>query len=134
MARIDHRGIGHGRAGSGAYKGAYSFGSRFRDEKGTNPEELIGAAHAGCFSMALTLGLGRAGFPPSRIHTTAKVEIEQTQDGFRITRIGLDTEVEAPGLDASAFQAQAEAAKKDCPVSRALTGVEVLLNARLITG
>jgi lipoyl-dependent peroxiredoxin len=118
--------------GSGAFEGPYSFGSRFRDEKGTNPEELIGAAHAGCFSMALAYGLGQAGFTPTRIHTRARVAIDQTPDGFRITGIRLDTEAEVPGVDAAAFDAQAQAAKAGCPVSRALAGVEITLTARLV--
>ncbi|MGH6988215.1 MAG: OsmC family protein [Caulobacteraceae bacterium] len=117
--------------GSGAFKGAYSFASRFEDGKGTNPEELIGAAHAGCFSMALALALGQAGFEPRRIHTRAKVEIERVSDGFKITRIALDSEAKVAGIDAAAFQIQAEAAKKGCPVSRALAGVEIHLTARL---
>ena len=117
--------------GSGAYEGAYSFGSRFADGKGTNPEELIGAAHAGCYSMALSGGLGRAGFPPKRIHTTAKVTIEKVGEGFTITRIHLETEAEVPGIDNAEFQKQAEATKLGCPVSRALAGTTITLEARL---
>lgn len=117
--------------GSGAFQGAYSFGTRFRDEKGTNPEELIGAAHAGCFSMALALGLGQAGFTPTSIHTKAKVNIEQVASGFRITRIELDTEADVPGIGEAAFLVEAEAAKNGCPVSQALAGVEIVLNSRL---
>lgn len=117
--------------GSGAFEGSYSFGSRFRDEQGTNPEELIAAAHAGCFSMALALGLGQAGFTPRRIHTKAAAQIERVGEGFRITRIALDTEAEVPGIDAAKFREQAEAAKRDCPVSRALAGTEITLRARL---
>lgn len=116
---------------SGAYQGAYSFGSRFGDEKGTNPEELLGAAHAGCFSMALALMLGQAGFTPSRIHTTAKVEIEQKGAGFAITRIHLETEAAVPALDQQKFHELAEAAKRDCPVSQALAGTDITLTARL---
>jgi lipoyl-dependent peroxiredoxin len=118
--------------GSGAFEGPYSFASRFEEGKGTNPEELIGAAHAGCFSMALSAGLGRSGFTPKRIQTTAKVHLEKVGEAFRITRIELATEAEVPKIDAKAFQEQAEAAKKGCPVSAALAGVDISLNARLI--
>lgn len=124
-------GAGTMKLGSGAFEGRYSFGSRFGSEKGTNPEELIGAAHAGCFSMALALGLGQAGFTLRRIHTTAKVHIDRVAEGFRITRIELDTEAEVPGLDEATFREQAQAAKQGCPVSRALAGTEITLNARL---
>ncbi len=125
-------GAGRMKLGSGAFEGPYSFGSRFAEEKGTNPEELIAAAHAGCFSMALALGLGQAGFTPTRIHTKATAEIEQADGGFRITQIKLETEAEVPSISDMAFQQQAETAKKDCPVSRALAGAEITLNARLI--
>jgi osmotically inducible protein OsmC len=117
--------------GSGAYEGPYSFGSRFEEAKGTNPEELIGAAHAGCFSMALTAGLGRAGHSPKRVATSAKVHLEKVGEAFKITRIELDNESEVPGLDDAAFQEQARKAKEGCPVSQALAGVEITLNARL---
>jgi lipoyl-dependent peroxiredoxin len=117
--------------GSGAFKGSYSLGSRFRDEPGTNPEELIAAAHAGCFSMALALGLGQAGFTPRRIHTKAAAHIERVGEGFRITRIELDTEAEVPGSGMAKFREQAEGAKRDCPVSRALAGTEITLQACL---
>ena len=125
------KGAGTMKFGSGAFEGHYSFGSRFGSDKGTNPEELIAAAHAGCFSMALAYGLQNAGFTATRIHTTAKAQIEKASDGFRITRIELDTRAEVPGIDEAAFRSQAEAAKRDCPVSRALAGTEVSLNARL---
>src|SRR5213593_4365735 len=85
--------------GSGAFKGAYSFSSRFESGTGTNPEELIGAAHAGCFSMALAAGLGKAGFAPKRIHTVANVSLEKVGDGFKITRILLQTEADVPNID-----------------------------------
>jgi len=117
--------------GSGAYQGAYSFGTRFGNEKGTNPEELLGAAHAGCFSMALALMLGQAGVTPRRIHTTAKVEIAQQGGGFAITRIHLTTEASVPDCSPQKFQEAAEAAKRDCPVSRALAGTKITLTARL---
>ncbi len=132
-------GTGVIRLGSGAFEGRYSFAARFENEthfghaKTTNPEELIAAAHAGCFSMALALGLGQAGFNPRRIHTTAKAHIERSGDGFRITRVNLDTEAEVPRIDEAKFREQAEAAKRDCPVSRALAGTDITLNARLIS-
>lgn len=119
--------------GSGAFEGSYSFGSRFGGEKGTSPEELIAAAHAGCFSMALSLGLGQAGFTPRRIHTNATVRIERAGDGFKITRIELDTKAEVPGIDEARFREQAEAAKQGCPVSRALAGTEITLRSRLVS-
>ncbi len=116
-------GAGIMRLGSGAFEGAYSFPSRFESGKGTNPEELIAAAHAGCFSMALSAGLGRAGFTPTRIHTVAKVHLGATEAGPTITKIELVVEGEVPGLDADGFKTHAEAAKKGCVVSRALAGV-----------
>jgi osmotically inducible protein OsmC len=118
--------------GSGAFEGRYSFGSRFEEAGGTNPEELIGAAHAGCFSMALTAGLGRSGFNPKRVATSAKVHLEKVGEGFKITRIELDNESEVPGIDETAFQEHARKAKEGCPVSQALAGVEITLNARLV--
>lgn len=123
-------GKGRVKLGSGALEGPYSFRSRFEDGTGTNPEELIGAAHAGCFSMALSAGLTKAGFTAKRIHTTARVHLENVDGGFKITRIELDTDAEVPGLDEHGFREQAEAAKTNCPVSKALTGVEISLNAR----
>jgi osmotically inducible protein OsmC len=126
-------GQGTMKLGSGAFEGRYSFGSRFEEATGTNPEELIGAAHAGCFSMALSGGLGRAGFAPKRIATSAKVHIEKVGEGFKITRIELDNESEVPGIDAAAFQEAARKAKEGCPVSQALGGVEITLNARLVS-
>ena len=118
--------------GSGAFEGRYSFGSRFEEAAGTNPEELIGAAHAGCFSMALSGGLGRGGHTPKRIATTAKVHIEKVGEGFSITRIELDTQAEVPGIDDATFQEFARKAKEGCPVSRALAGTEITLNAKLV--
>jgi osmotically inducible protein OsmC len=118
--------------GSGAYEGRYSFGSRFEEAGGTNPEELIGAAHAGCFSMALSAGLGRSGHNPKRVATSAKVHLEKVGEGFKITRIELDNESEVPGIDEATFQEHANKAKEGCPVSQALAGVEISLNARLV--
>jgi osmotically inducible protein OsmC len=117
---------------SGAYEGAYSFGSRFQEDPGTNPEELIAAAHAGCFSMALSAGLGKAGHEVTRVATTAKAHLEKVGDGFQITRIHLTTEAEVPGIEEAEFKEQAEGAKKNCPVSQALAGVEIVLDAKLV--
>jgi osmotically inducible protein OsmC len=125
-------GQGSMKLGSGAYEGRYSFASRFESGTGTNPEELIGAAHAGCFSMALSAGLGKAGFNPTRIHTTAKVHLEKVGEAFGITRIELETEAQIPGIDATTFQEHAEGAKKNCPVSKALAGAEMSLTAKLV--
>ena len=116
---------------SGTVKGPYSFGTRFESEPGTNPEELIGAAHAGCFSMALAGVLADAGHAPERLHTEARVSIEPHEGGFRITRIELELEGTVPGLDADQFSEYAETAKRDCPVSQALAGTEIGLNAQL---
>ncbi len=118
--------------GSGAFSGAYSFGSRFEEGMGTNPEELLGAAHAGCFSMALAGALGRAGNPPESIRTTARVSIESQDGGFAITRSVLETEARVPGVEEAEFQRQADEAKVNCPVSKALAGVEIELEARLL--
>jgi len=117
--------------GSGAYEGPYSFASRFEEGAGTNPEELIAAAHAGCFSMALSGQLTRNGTPPQRIRTTATVHLTKDDAGFSISTIELDTEAAVPGIEAAKFQELAEAAKKGCPVSRALAGTQIKLNARL---
>ena len=124
-------GQGTVKLGSGAYEGRYSFASRFESGTGTNPEELIGAAHAGCFSMALSAALGRAGYTPTRIHTTAKVHLEKVGEGFGITKIELETEAQIPGIDAKTFHEHAEGAKKGCPVSKALAGTESTLTAKL---
>lgn len=125
-------GQGTMKLGSGAFEGRYSFPSRFESGPGTNPEELIGAAHAGCFSMALSAGLSKAGFTPTRVHTTAKVHLEQVEGGFAITKIELATEAQIPGIDNPTFQQQAEAAKKNCPVSKALAGTAITLTAKLV--
>ncbi len=124
-------GTGSLTVGDGLFQGAYSFGSRFEQGKGTNPEELIGAAHAACFSMALSAALEKAGHEPKRVATTADVELEVGEGGARISTITLRTEAEVPGIDSAAFQEQAEGAKKNCPVSKALAGVEIRLEARL---
>src|SRR5437660_12166872 len=97
-------GKGKMKLGSGAFEGQYGFQSRFESGPGTNPEELIAAAHAGCFSMALSAGLSKAGKPPTRVHTTARVHLEKVGEGFGITRIELETEAEVPGIDDATFQ------------------------------
>jgi osmotically inducible protein OsmC len=125
------KGKGRMKLGSGAFEGAYSFASRFENGTGTNPEELIGAAHAGCFSMALSFMLEQAGFTPARVQTSARVHIEKAGEGFKITSIELETEADVPGIDERKFLEQAEAAKKGCPVSQALTGTEITLKATL---
>jgi lipoyl-dependent peroxiredoxin len=126
-------GKGTMRLGSGAFEGQYSFSSRFEEGTGTNPEELIGAAHAGCFSMALSAGLERAGFPPDSVETSARVHLVPADGGFRISRIDLTTSADVPGIEPAAFQEQAEAAKATCPVSKALAGVDIQLEASLAT-
>jgi lipoyl-dependent peroxiredoxin len=126
-------GSGTMRMASGSYEGPYSFQSRFEEGDGTNPEELIAAAHAGCFSMALSLALGQAGHDPESIETEATVEIDRVGDGFAITSIVLRTRARVPGIDADEFQQQAEAAKEGCPVSKALGGVDSIdLEAELV--
>src|SRR5436305_10894813 len=125
-------GSGHMRFGSGAFDGAYSFSSRFEDGTGTNPEELLAAAHAGCYSMALSGALGRNGTPPTRIATTADVHLNKTDAGFRIQRIDLHTEAEVPGIDDAKFQEIAETTKSGCPVSVLLAGAEINLDAKLV--
>jgi len=126
-------GSGRLKLGSGAFDGPYSFKSRFEEgQSATNPEELIGAAHAGCFTMALTAQLTRAGQPPTRIHTTAQVKLEKIGDAFSITKIDLDTEAEVPGIDDATFQRYANEAKENCPVSKALSGTEIGLTAKLL--
>ncbi len=117
--------------GRGGIEFDYSFPSRFEGGIGTNPEEMLGAAHAGCFSMALSLFIAEAGFTPTSIHTVATVHLDQTDDGFSITRIELDTTADVPGMEVQAFQEQAEKAKANCPVSRALAGVAITLRAKL---
>jgi osmotically inducible protein OsmC len=124
---------GEGRVQFGNFDKPYSFKSRFEEGEGTNPEELIAAAHAGCFSMALSHGLSQAGHEPKEVRTTAKVHLEKTAGGFAIPRIELDTVANVPGIDDAAFQKQAEDAKKNCPVSKVLAGAEISLNAKLVT-
>jgi osmotically inducible protein OsmC len=111
----------------------FSVGSRFDGQKGSNPEELVGAALSGCFSMALTVGLEKAGQKPLSVHTSADVKLEKVGDGFTITTIELTTQASVPGLDDARFQTIAEETKKGCPVSRALAGVTITLKASLAT-
>jgi len=126
-------GEGNLKLGSGAFEGPYTFKSRFEEgQAATNPEELIGAAHAGCFTMAMTAALSRAGIKPTRIHTEARVKLEKVGEGFSITAIELDTQAEIPGIDDAAFQKYANDAKQNCPVSKALAGTEIHLNAKLL--
>ena len=120
------------RLGGSAYEGKYSFGSRFEEAPSTNPKELIAAAHAGCFSMALSAGLGKAGLSPRRVATTAKVHLGMVEGGFKITAIDLSTEAEVPGVNAEKFQEIAHNAKVNCPVSQALKAVEIRLDAKLV--
>lgn len=124
-------GQGRVKLGSGAFEGQYSFGSRFENGTGTNPEELIGAAHAGCFSMALSMLLGNAGYEPLQIQSEAEVQLQQTENGPAISDITLTTEATVPKISADEFQKQAEAAKSNCPVSKALAGVRIRMTARL---
>jgi len=125
-------GTGRVHLGSGTFEGPYDFKSRFGDGGGTNPEELIAAAHAGCFSMALANILAGAGHTAESVRTTAKVHLGKVGESFAITKIELSTEGRVPGIDAAAFQTHAEAAKKGCPVSKALAAVEIALTARLL--
>jgi osmotically inducible protein OsmC len=125
-------GSGRLKVGSGAFEGPYSFKSRFEEgQSATNPEELIGAAHAGCFTMALTAALSRGKTPPTRVHTDARVTLAKVGESFAITRIELETEAQVPGIDDAAFQKVAQDAKQNCPVSKALAGTDIHLTARL---
>ena len=110
----------------------YSFSKRFGDEPGTNPEELIGAAHAGCFSMALAHGLSGEGYTVEKVSTTAKVHLENVDGGFKITLIELETEAHVPGVDEAKFHEIAEGTKTGCPVSQALAATEIKLIAKLV--
>jgi len=126
-------GAGRLKLGSGAFEGPYSFKSRLEEgQSATNPEELIGAAHAGCFTMALTAQLSQKGITPNRIYTIARVQLDKIGDAFAITRIELQTEAEISSIDDTTFQAIALDAKQNCPVSKALAGTEIHLTARLV--
>ncbi len=122
-------GSGTMRLGSGLYEGPFTRASRFESGPGTNPEELIGAAHAGCFSMFLSAILSKSGFPPAEIKTTAKVHLG---DGPAITLIELETEGRVPGCDEKTFLEHADQAKAGCPVSKALSAVPMKLTAKLV--
>jgi osmotically inducible protein OsmC len=125
-------GKGSFKAQSGVFSGSFSFGTRFEGKKGSNPEELIAAAHAGCFSMALSSALEKAGHPATRIETRAAVTLEMVEGAPKITRSVLDVRGKVNGMDQAAFQQAAEGAKKNCPVSKALQGnVEITMEARL---
>lgn len=117
--------------GSGAFSGSYNFASRFEDGKGTNPEELIAAAHAGCFSMALSHELAQAGHTPESVETTAKVHLDKAEGGFAISKIHLECTAAVPGISESLFMEKADGAKSGCPVSKALASVEITLDAKL---
>ena len=126
-------GSGRLKVGSGAFEGPYSFKSRFEEgEAATNPEELLGAAHAGCFTMALTAQLSRAGIKPKRIHTEARVKLEKVGEAFSITQIELETEAEIPDVDDAAFQKYALDAKQNCPLSKALAATQISMTAKLL--
>ena len=126
-------GGGHIALGSGAFEGRFTLKARVEEgQPGTNPEELVGAGHAGCFTMSLANLLSEEGHPPDDLQTTAHVVLEQLDVGFRITRIELTTEGRVSGVDEARFQELAEQAKSTCPVSLALAGTEISLDARLI--
>lgn len=125
-------GKGKVKLGSGAYEGQYNFSSRFESGTGTNPEELIAAAHSACFSMALSAGLGKAGFSPKSVHTTAKVSIDKVGEGFKITKITLISEASVPNIDDAKFQEIAAGTKAGCPVSQALSATPIELEAKLV--
>jgi osmotically inducible protein OsmC len=122
------RGSFKGQTGLG---GQYNFSSRFENGSGSNPEELLAAAEAACFSMALSLGLEQNGTPPTRVDTNAACTIEKVGDGFSITKIVLDVTAQVPNIDDATFQRIANATKDGCPVSKALKGVDIQLNAKL---
>lgn len=127
-------GNGTMKLGAGTYEGAYSFKSRFQEPTLTSPEELLGAAHAGCYSMALTGMLQQAGYTPERVHTRARVRIDPAGDAFIITRVDLETEASIPGIDEQTFQRWAETARQGCAISQALRNgtAEIRLQARLL--
>ena len=125
-------GSGTIKTGKGGYQGNYSFKSRFEEGEGTNPEELIAAAHSGCFSMAFSKGLADAGYTGTSVETVAKLHFDKTDAGFSVTRIDLETTGTVPGIDEGTFQKIAEGAKENCPISRLLApGTEITLTAKL---
>ncbi len=124
-------GTGSFQGESGAISGSYSFGSRFGDAGGTNPEELLAAAEAACFSMALSAGLEKNGTPATRVHTDAACSVEKVGEGFKITTMRLRVRATVPGVDDATFQSVAEGTRKGCPVSQALAGVDITVEATL---
>jgi osmotically inducible protein OsmC len=126
-------GKGQMKIGKTSYEGPYSFASRFEEGNGTNPEELIAAAHAGCFSMALSADLEQAGHSPRRVSTVATVSVEPKDGGFAITNILLETEADVPGMKPEDFTRIAQGAKTGCPVSKALSAVNIDLEAKLVS-
>ncbi|HVB52782.1 MAG TPA: OsmC family peroxiredoxin [Candidatus Acidoferrales bacterium] len=131
-APSEQGGGGNIRTESGAVAAEYTRGSRFASDPGTNPEELLGAAHAACFNMALAGALTAAGHPPARLETAAEVTIEKLSEGFRITTIHLVTAGEVPGIADEVFQEHAHLTKLSCPVSKALAGTDIFLEAKLV--
>ena len=127
-------GSGTLRTQSGAYEGPYNFVSRFESGPQTNPEELVAAAHAACYSMALSAGLEKAGFKATKVSTKASVHLEKLEAGFTITHIDLDVEADVPGVDDKKFAEISDATKSGCPISRLLTGAQINLRARLLSG
>jgi osmotically inducible protein OsmC len=128
-----NEGNGSLKLSSGSYEGPYTFMSRFEEGAGTNPEEMIAAAQAGCFTMALSAALGRQGFPVTRVHTTAEVTLTKLEAGMTITKITLNTEGSVQGIDEAKFQEEAEKAKSGCIISRAMNpSIEFVLNAKLV--
>jgi osmotically inducible protein OsmC len=126
-------GKGSFKAQSGVFSGSFSFGTRFEGKKGSNPEELIAAAHAGCYSMALSSALEKAGHPATRIETRAAVSLEMVDGAPKITKSVLDVRGKVDGIDQAAFEQAAEGAKKNCPVSKALQGnVNITMQAKLV--
>ena len=125
-------GNGNIKLASGAFEGKYSFGTRFEATPGTNPEELIAAAHSACYSMALAAGLGKNGFNPQSVHTTAAVTLDKVGEGFKITKIKLVSEAKVPNIDNAKFQEIAAATKTGCPVSQALSATPIELEAKLV--
>jgi osmotically inducible protein OsmC len=120
--------------GDGVFEGAYSYASRFGEATGTNPEQLLAAAHSACFTMALANGLSGAGHPPESLRTNARVQLRNLDGAVTLARIDLETEGDVPGIDEPQFQTYAKAAKRDCPVSRALAGIpEISVTAKLLT-
>jgi lipoyl-dependent peroxiredoxin len=126
-------GRGSLRTGSGTIQEQFSFGTRFQDSPGTNPEELIGAAHAACFSMALAAHLEKAGFSPKEVRTSAQVDLEERDGGYAISRVKLDSLADVPGMDNADFKEQVETAARQCVVTKALAGTKVEVQAKLAT-